>query len=147
VELLELRAAIYGSFAADGTAPSRADLVAMVGDEVRADHLLRGLHDVHMIVLDDRPHRLGEIRMALPFSAEPTDFRVTTATGSWWANCAWDSLAVLAALHQDGRIDSTWSDTDEPVRLTVVDDELSPTDGWIHFRIPAARWWDDIVHT
>jgi hypothetical protein len=147
VEPLALRAAIYRHFVEAGTAPSRAEIADMVGDAHLADDLLRALHEGHMIVLDDRPHRVGEIRMALPFSAEPTDFRVTTASGAWWANCAWDSLAVLAALHEDGRIEAHWSDTGEPIRLGISDGALTATDGYIHFRIPASQWWDDIVRT
>jgi hypothetical protein len=100
-----------------------------------------------MLVLDDRPHRRGEIRMALPFATEPTDFRVTTDRGAWWANCAWDSLATLAALHSDGQIESTWSDTGEPVLLTITAGELDSSDGHISFALPARRWWDDIVLT
>ncbi len=100
-----------------------------------------------MLVLDDRPGRKGEIRMALPFAAEPTKWRVTTSQGAWWANCAWDSLAVLAALHSDGRIESTWMDTGEPVHLAVTEGGLVQDDGYICFPLPASRWWDDIVFT
>ena len=75
------------------------------------------------------------------------DFRVTTAIGSWWANCAWDSLAILAALHADGRIDSTWADTGEPLTLTVTEGRLDQPDGFVGFAVPAAQWWDDIVLT
>ena len=85
--------------------------------------------------------------MALPFAAEPTDFRVTTDAGEWWANCAWDALAILAALHADGRITSTWADTGEPLELTVSDSELDQHDGYVSFPLPANRWWDDIVFT
>jgi hypothetical protein len=85
--------------------------------------------------------------MALPFSAEPTDFRVTTADGAWWANCAWDSLAVAAALHADAHIESTWGDTGEPLEIDIVDGRLDRTEGSIDFRIAARFWWDDIVLT
>lgn len=144
---LGLRSLIYRHIAATGSAPTRQALTDIVGDPDRTDSLLHQLHDAHMIVLDDRSHRRGEIRMALPFSAEPTDFRVTTETGGWWANCAWDSLAILAALHTDGHITSTWSDTGEPVDITIVDGQLDAGDGCIHFAVPAHRWWDDIVLT
>lgn len=144
---LELRLVIYRHFVDAGGAPSRAHLATIVGDLESTDALLQQLHDGHMLVLDDRPHRLGEIRMALPFAAEPTDFRVTTAQGAWWANCAWDSLAMLAALHADGRIESTWSDTGAPLELQVVDGQLDDLDGCIHFARPAVVWWDDIVLT
>jgi hypothetical protein len=140
-----VRALIYRHFVDTGTAPTRRELTDLVGDD--PDLQLSRLHDAHMIVLDDRPNRRGEIRMALPFSAEPTNFRVTTTTGSWWANCAWDSLAIVAAVDQDADITSTWNDTDEPVALHVADGRLDHTEGFIHFRVPARHWWDDIVRT
>ncbi len=144
---LEFRLGIYRHFVEVGSAPGRAHLATIVGDLAATDELLRQLHEQHMLVLDDRPHRLGEIRMALPFAAEPTDFRVTTSRGVWWANCAWDSLAMLAALHSDGRIESTWSDSGAPLELRVVDGDLDDVDGFIHFARPAVVWWDDIVLT
>ena len=147
MDALGLRSVIYRQFASTGTAPSRQSLTEIVGAPETADRLLRELHDGHMIVLDNRSHRFGEIRMALPFAAEPTDFRVTADGGAWWANCAWDSLATIAALRTDGVITSTWSDTGEPLRLTVTDGELDDADGFIQFAVPARHWWDDIVFT
>ncbi len=138
---------MYRQFVDTGAAPTRETLCELTGDLETTDGLLRALHDRHMLVLDDRPDRFGEIRMALPFAAEPTDFRVTTARGGWWANCAWDSLAVLAALHDDGRVQSTWSDTGEPLQLAVAQGELLDADGYIAFPLPARQWWDDIVFT
>jgi hypothetical protein len=147
VDVFEMRSAVYRTFVETGTAPTRQALAELVGDLDATDRLLAELHERHMVVLDGRPHRLGEIRMALPFAAEPTSFRVSTSGGAWWANCAWDSLALLAALHADGQVESTWSDTDEPVSLTITDGQLDTEEGWIHFLLPAARWWDDIVRT
>jgi hypothetical protein len=147
VDPLELRFVVYRYFIETGTAPSRHTLAESVGALDIVDRLLGELHDRHMLVLDDRPDRRGEIRMALPFAAEPTDFRVTTESGSWWANCAWDSLAVLAALHADGRIESTWSDTGEPLDISTTDGQLDCADGLISFALPASQWWDDIVLT
>jgi hypothetical protein len=147
VDPLELRSVVYRQLAASGTAPSRQDLIDVVGDAAATDALLRELHDRHMLVLDDRPHRRGEIRMALPFAAEPTNYRVTNDQGAWWANCAWDSLAIVAVLHTDGHIESTWSDSGEPVHITIHDGRLDDSDGHIHFTYPASQWWDDIVLT
>lgn len=144
---LELRLVVYRHFVETGSAPSRLGLADAVGDLGTVDRLLGELHRRHMLVLDDRPDRHGEIRMALPFAAEPTDFRVTTQANSWWANCAWDSLAILAALHADGRIDSTWSDTGEALTLTVTEGDIDRTEGHLAFVVPANRWWDDIVFT
>jgi hypothetical protein len=144
---LELRSLIYQQIANTGAVPRRSDLRSSTGDPDALDDQLRRLHDAHMIVLDDRPHRLGEIRMALPFSAEPTNFQVETQRGAWYANCAWDSLAIAAALHEDAHITSAWSDTDEALERSIVDGQLDRTDGFIQFQIPAQQWWDDIVET
>src|SRR3954451_18790003 len=96
---LELRFIVYRRFVETGTAPSRQSLVDVVGHLDTVDGLLRELQERHMLVLDDRRDRSGEIRMALPFAAERTNFRVATKHGAWWANCAWGSLAIVAALH------------------------------------------------
>ena len=142
---MELRWIIYRHFADTGTAPTREQLNELADGDV--DVLLRSLHDDHMIVLDDRSHRRGEIRMALPFSAEPTDYRVTSAGTAWWANCAWDSLAIGAATGADIDIDAHWSDTGDALRLEIRGGELGSDDGRIHFEVPARHWWDDIVET
>ena len=147
VNARELRHVVYRHFVDTGSAPLRRDLAELVGDLDKVDHLLSELHDGHMLVLDDRADRRGEIRMALPFAAEPTNWRVITDAGTWWANCAWDSLAILAALRSDGHVESTWADTGEPVGLEVRGDQLAYTDGYISFPLPASRWWDDIVFT
>lgn len=142
---MALRSLIYRQLADTGTAPTRQEIVDIVGED--ADAQLRRLHDAHMIVLDERLHRQGEIRMALPFAAEPTNFRVTADSGAWWANCAWDALAVVAAIQEDARIVSMWSDTGDALTLSVTDGQLSSADGFVHFRFPARQWWDDIVRT
>lgn len=147
MDALELRLVVYRHFVETGSAPSRAELVQAVGAVELVDGLLRELHDRHMLVLDDRPGRKGEVRMALPFASEPTKWRVATSQGAWWANCAWDSLAMLAALHSDGRIESTWMDTGERVDVTVTEGVLDHAEGYICFPLPASRWWDDIVFT
>ena len=147
MDALELRLIVYRHFVETGVAPTRAELAQTVGAAELVDALLRELHDRHMLVLDDRPGRQGEIRMALPFASEPTKWMVTTSRGAWWANCAWDSLAILAALHSNGRIESTWADTGEPAHLTVAGGELGHAEGYICFPLPASQWWDDIVFT
>ena len=108
---------------------------------------LRRLHDAHMIVLDDRPHRLGEIRMALPFAAEPTGFRVDDGRSGLVGELRVGLTAVVAALHTDAHIESTWTDTGERVAIDIENGRLSRTDGFIGFRVPAHHWWDDIVFT
>lgn len=137
-----LRHSIYQHFAAKGEAPTVAALSRSHPDADIPAALGR-LHEAHAVVLDGS----GEIRMALPFSAVPTAHVVRSGERRWWANCAWDSLAIPVALDIDATITSGWMDSDAGVELTVRAGELSPLDGFVHFAIPASRWWVDIVET
>ena len=89
----------------------------------------------------------GDIRMANPFSAVPTPFRVQAGGKDWYANCGWDSFGICAALHADGVIDSECPDCHEPIRLNVRDDRPDQTDLVFHVPVPAISWWDDIGFT
>lgn len=144
MDALELRHWIYERLASTGSAPGRADIVAHAGGTATAEALLRELHDRHMLVLDPA----GDVVMALPFAVRYSAHRVENDTGSWWANCAWDALAIPAALHADARIVATWLDTGDPVDLAVRDGEvIGDVDGFVHVAVPARHWWDDIVET
>jgi hypothetical protein len=89
----------------------------------------------------------AEIRMANPFSAVPTAYRVH-ADGRWWyANCAWDAFGVLSALESDGRIESSCPDCGEPYSVAVVGQVPDVAEMLFHCLVPAAQWWDDIVFT
>lgn len=137
-----LRRQIYRQLGELGTAPTRRDINASYGRF--AQDILNRLHDQHAIVLDTKHE---EIVMALPFSAAPTEFAVVAGDQQWWANCAWDSLAIPAALGIDAQIQAVWDDTHEPLSLSITNGELTETDGFVHFSIPAHRWWVDIAET
>lgn len=139
-----LRNTTYRLFAGLGRAPT-ADEVAQAEDltaeRVRA--AWRRLHDDHALVL----HAGDEIRMANPFSAVPTAYRVH-ADGRWWyANCAWDAFGICAALHTDGDIETSCPDCGEA--LAVMIRRQHPDDETLRFHclVPASSWWDDIVFT
>src|SRR4051794_3614589 len=100
---LRLRKLTYELFVERGRAPTADEVATAVGltrAEVRSGW--RRLHDVHALVLNAAA---TEIRMANPFSAVPTAYRVYAGERWWYANCAWDALGVCAALHVDGRIE------------------------------------------
>jgi hypothetical protein len=103
----------------------------------------RRLHDAHALVLDPG----GGLRMANPFSAVPTPFRVEAAGRSWYANCAWDAFGICAALHADGRIETSCRDCGDPITVLVRDQRPDDESLVWHCLVPAARWWDDIVFT
>jgi hypothetical protein len=147
VEALELqvRNATYRTFVELGRAPTAHDIADRL-DLTLADveACWRRLHDLHAIVLEpDSP----TLRMANPFSAVPTRFRVRAA-GRWWdANCAWDAFGICAALHVDGRITTSCPDCEAPLRIDVVNEQPSDTSLLFHSLVPAAQWWDDIAFT
>jgi hypothetical protein len=103
---------------------------------------LQRLADGHMLVL--QPEN-GEILMANPFSAVPTPFLVTTDAGSWFGNCIWDGMGIAAMLDSDAVIDTSCGCCGIALRLGVPRECADDDERVVHFAIPAARWWDDIV--
>jgi hypothetical protein len=142
---IAIRRATYQSFVDLGRAPTMAEVSAATGTpEADVREAWRRLHDAHALVLDTTT---GSLRMANPFSAVPTDFRVEAAGRSWYANCAWDAFGIGAALHVDSRFETTCPDCAEPISITVRNgrpDDATPV--W-HCLVPAAQWWNDIGFT
>lgn len=139
---LELRRLTYARFVELGRAP--------VPDEISPDReaVLAGwqrLHDAHALVLErGAPDR---IRMANPFSAVPTRYRVDAGGRSWFANCAWDAFGICAALGADGTIHTECPDCGEAMRVVVTGGRPDRQDLVFHCLVPAAGWWEDIVFT
>ena len=141
---LELRNLTYALFVDLGRAPTAAEVVGAAG--LREAHVRAGwqrLHGAHALVLD----AAGDIRMANPFSAVPTAYRVHAAGRWWFGNCAWDAFGICAALHQDGRIETACADCGERLRVAVRGQRPDDDSLLFHCLVPAARWWDDIVFT
>ena len=142
---LTVRNATYRLFVDLRRAPTAEEVAArtaMPGSDVRA--AWGRLHDGHALVLNGDG---SEIRMANPFSAVPTAYRVRASGGWWYANCAWDAFGVCAALHADGRIEASCADCGDPLRIEVRDRAPDQTSLLFHCLVPARRWWDDIVFT
>ncbi len=99
------------------------------------------------IVLDDA----GQLRMAHPFSAVPTDFVVTAGARRWYANCAWDALAVMAMVRSvvpDTLVfDTHCGGSGEPMRIAVDGDGPAAGEARLHFAVPIRDWWKDIAFT
>lgn len=138
-----VRATVYAWFRDRAEAPSCADLAGALGvtpGEVAA--ALRGLHAGHCLVT--RPGQ-DEVWMAHPFSAIETDHVVRIGDRRWFANCAWDGLAILAVLG-DGTFDTRSPATGEPLRFTSRGGRVEG-EGVVHFLVPAREFWHDIGHT
>ena len=142
---LELRNRTYGLFVSLGRAPTAgetAEAAGMPADDVRTGW--RRLQEAHALVLDSSG---DEIRMASPFSAVPTAYRVEAAGHWWYANCAWDAFGVCAALGTDGRIESSCPDCGDAISIGVVRGKPDDEQLVFHCLVPASTWWDDIVFT
>jgi hypothetical protein len=140
-----LRNETYRAFVELGRAPSAEEVAGATNstaDDVRAGW--RRLHVEHALVLDAAG---TEIRMANPFSAVPTAYRVRAGGRRWYANCAWDAFGICAALNSDGRIETSCPDCGEPVTIAVEDARPDDPSLLFHCLLPARRWWDDIVFT
>jgi alkylmercury lyase-like protein len=140
-----LRNVTYAMFVELGRAPTAIE----IGDWIDRDPVdviegWRRLHDAHALVLNQHT---DEIRMAHPFSAVPTSYRVQAAGRSWFANCAWDAFGICAALHVDGDFGTSCPDCGEAIAVAVVDHQPSDVSLLFHCLVPAARWWNDIVFT
>jgi Alkylmercury lyase len=140
-----LRNLTYRLFVELGRAPT-VDDVAAAGDST-TDEVWAGwtrLHDAHALVLETSTR---ELRMANPFSAVPTAFRVH-ADGRWWyTNCAWDAFGICAALHTDGTIETSCADCGDPIEVEVRAQHPDDESLLFHCLVDAAHWWDDIVFT
>ena len=140
-----LRNLTYKLFVELGRAPTVDDAATAIGstpDDVWAGW--QRLHEGHALVLQTH---VREIRMANPFSAIPTAYRVLADNRWWYANCAWDAFGVCAALHADGRIETSCADCGAPITVEVRDQQPDDETLLFHCLIPAIRWWDDIAFT
>jgi hypothetical protein len=124
---LALRREIFAHFAQTGSPPVVSDRETLAALAAR-----------HVVVLDEA----GEILMAHPFAAHRDGTRVDSGDRTWWGNCAWDGLGIVAALGlQEARVESNG------IAVEVVGGE--PVGEGVSFavEVPARHWWDDIAHT
>ncbi len=137
---------VYRTIAETALAPAAAEVAAALGrpaEEVEA--AFTALAEKRLLVLE--PGTRDRIRMAPPFSGVETPFRVAVEGKCYFANCVWDALGVAAALHRDAVVETTCGDCGEPMRLEVRAGAPAPQECAIHFAVPAARWWDNIIYT
>ena len=142
----QVRLHLYERFLSLGSPPTAAETAeALAIPRNEAEEAYRRLEQGHVIVLAPGT---TNVWMANPLSAVPTRFRVVTDDGrSWWGNCVWDALGILAMVGSDGAVDTSCPDCGERIELRIEDGELQPVDAVIHFAVPAARWWENIAFT
>jgi hypothetical protein len=139
------RAFVYEHFASTTRAPTVAEAAARLKLTLEeATAIYEELDRRHAFFLEPGTH---DIRIANPFSAIPTCFIVQAQGREYWANCAWDSLGVAAALHSDAVINATYAEDDQPFSLVVRDGQVNHPGAVVHLLVPVQHWYDDMVFT
>lgn len=143
-----VRVRLYEMFVESGRCPCKAEISADLDcGVVEVASAFEELAAAHMLVLQPGS---GEVLMANPLSAVPTPFVVETSGAggkrSWYGNCIWDAVGVIAMLGGDGRVLASCGCCGESMTVAVRGGEaFCDPAGSVHFALPARRWWDDIV--
>ena len=143
--LWNIRAFVYRHFADTTRAPSVGETAATFAlTHEQAASAYEALHARHAFFLRPSSH---EILMANPFSNTETTFRVHANGQTYFANCAWDSFGIPAALHIDADVEAVCAQSGQPISLQVRDGHVSESDVLVHFLVPFQHWYDDLVFT
>jgi hypothetical protein len=141
----ELRLAVYERILTTGRVPTIAALATHTGTPREDIHaILQRLQAIHAFALTPGS---GEILMAHPFSAVPTPYTVRTRTLSFWANCAWDALAIPPLLGVDASVQTRCADCADPLSFIFSGGDLRTDGGVVHFAVPPRRFWDNVAFT
>ncbi len=93
------------------------------------------------------------ILMAFPFSSIVTPFRVKVAgkDKEYFANCAWDAVAIHVALGKEQWISSYCHHCSEDIKIHLKDQRKvsaqSDSQPLVYLALPASKWWEDILLT
>ncbi len=137
---------IYETIAETTHPPTTAEVATALGAPLQeVEAAFDRLHKKRLLVPE--PGDPSRIRMAPPFSGVETPFRVTVRGKVYYANCVWDALGIPAALHEDGLVEAADGHTGEPMTIEIKDGKPVPQACAIHFAVPAARWWENIIFT
>jgi hypothetical protein len=93
------------------------------------------------------------ILMAFPFSSIVTPFRVKVAgkDKEYFANCAWDAVAIHVALGKEQWISSYCHHCSEDIKIHLKDQTRvsaqSDSQPRVYLALPASKWWENILLT
>ena len=136
---------IYETIALTAGAPTVEEVRAALGlPAAEVEMAFHNLYSKRLLFLEPGTMR---IRMAPPFSGVETAFRVFVEGKRYYANCAWDAYGIAAAFHKDARIEASCGDCGQEMLLEVRGGAPVRRDCVIHFAVPAAHWWDDLIYT
>jgi hypothetical protein len=133
----DIRAFVYRHFADTTRPPGVEETSAHFGlTRAEAAYAYEELNRRHALYLKPGTH---EILMAFPFSG--------IGGRTYFANCAWDSLGIPAALRADAEIEAKCAQTGESIRLKVRDQQVQDSDVLVHFLVPFREWYNDLPST
>jgi alkylmercury lyase-like protein len=145
VDERDLRRWVYSRTIRTGSVPSIAEISRERGGTHAAiRESLRRLGDIHAFALVPES---GEIWMAHPFSAVPTAYRVRTPNAGYWANCAWDAIAIPTLLGTDATVEARCPDCTDTIALEFHGGELTSGECVVHFAVPPRRFWENVGFT
>ena len=144
--LVRIRLAVLEHTIASGQVPTAGEVAADIDlPQAMVEEAFWKLGEAHVFVPEG--HDPSRLRMANPFSAVPTPFKVSARGGSYYGNCAWDALGIISLLGGEGSVETKCPECDEALALTVAGGALIDAAGVVHFGVPARHWWNDIVFT
>jgi hypothetical protein len=142
----KVKLAIYEITAETGRVPNSAQVSRKIDiDEDEVIAAFARLHAKRLLLPESGDPR--RIRMTPPFSGVPTKFPVEANGKQYYANCVWDAYGIAAALHCDAISRASDAHTGESLILEVKNGAPVLEPYVVHFAVPAAHWWDDLVFT
>ncbi len=145
-----VRKYIFEHFEEQAVAPVLEQIMRKFGlDRDSAFKVLTDLQSARHIALLTGTQR---ILMAFPFSSIVTPFRVRVAgkVKEYFANCAWDAVAIHVALRKEQWISSYCHHCAEDIKIHLKDQgAVSQSDNQplVYLALPASRWWENILLT
>src|SRR5229473_1554651 len=146
-----VRKYIFDHFEERAIAPVLEQIMRRFGlDRASAFKVLVDLQSARHIALLTGTQR---ILMAFPFSSVVTPFGVKVAgkDKEYFANCAWDAVAIHVALGKEQWISSYCHHCSEDVKIHLKDQrlisQLSETQPIVYLALPASKWWENILLT
>jgi Alkylmercury lyase len=143
--MTDIRLTVYDHILETGRVPvvsEVADRASVPPEEVARE--LRRLQDIHAFALAPAS---DEILMAHPFSAVPTAHVVYVNGRNFWANCAWDAIAIPSMLGVDASIETRCGDCSETMTVRAAAGRLERDNGVVHFLVPPRHFWRNVGFT
>jgi Alkylmercury lyase len=146
-----VRKYIFEHFEEHTTAPVLEQIMRKFGlNRPSAFKILEELQTARHIALLAGTQR---ILMAFPFSSIVTPFRVKVSgkEKEYFANCAWDAVAIHVALGKEQWISSYCHHCSEDIKIHLKDQRMvsqqSDKQPLVYLALPASKWWENITLT